>query len=404
MDSAGAQFEGNASADAATDGVDFYSGNILYTVTGTGGAYYKANTVDPYRYPNDVRLRITDQGRGNHFGHMASINGHRILIVNGQNADVFYSYYFNDSTDGYIAIPGDTFSNIKIRNGFALDSLGGVWISQDKTNAIQHYPLTGFAASGKPIWGTMVSTATPTTIARLNRIEYLPATDRMILAGTHTDWTLIGNRIEVYNGWIAGNRTPNTVITLTRAVAKAMTAAGDYLFVGYYAVPNIDVFDLTTGSLVLSMTTSNPGVYVGNDVDSQYGIKAFRTSTGEYLVTKDDYNANKIVLYRWTPVDSSGLRTRPVTNAVEKTKSTSAFLIYPNPVGKTLQINLKESATGGIQVRIFDMAGKLVKQASVSNTQQPVISTASLQKGTYTVIITEASTGKPIGTNKFIKQ
>jgi hypothetical protein len=294
-------FEGNAAADAGTDGVDLYSGNIIYSYTGADGGAYKANTVDPFRYPRDARIQMSDHGRGEFFGHLASVGGHRILVVNGQNADVFYTYYFHPATDGYIAIPGDTIS--KVRNGFCLDVKGDIWISRDKTNVIQHYPLTGFAASGKPIWGAVISAPTPTSIGRLNRIEYLPAGDIMILAGGNADWTLIGNRIEVYNGWVAGNRTPNMVITLSRSQAKAMTAAGNYLFVGYYAIPNVDVFDLTTGSLVLSMTTNN-SVYVGNDVDSGHGLKAYHKSTGEYLIMKDDYNAAKVVIYRWNPADT----------------------------------------------------------------------------------------------------
>lgn len=292
-------FEGNAAADAITNGAEFYSGNILYTYNNVDGGQYKANTIDPFRYPADPRINLLDQARGQHFGHLASINGHRILVACNQNADVYYSFYFNPATDGYVAIPGAIFD--KVRNGFNLDSIGDIWISQDKTNAIQHYPLTGFEASGKPIWGPVVSIPTPASIARLNSIAYLPGTDRMILAGGSADWTLVGNRIEVYNGWKAGNHTnPNTVITLSRAQAKSISAAGNYLFVGYYAVPNIDVFNLATGSLEISLVSNN-SVYVGNDTDSQFGVKAFRKSNGEYLVTKDDYNANKIVLYRWTP-------------------------------------------------------------------------------------------------------
>jgi hypothetical protein len=291
-------FEGNAGADSGTDGADFYSGNIFYTYSGTGGGRFKGNTIDPFRYPADPRINLGDPSRGLHFGHFANVGGKRILIACGQNPDTFYSFYFNRNTDGYIGIPGDSFT--KVRNGFTLDSLGGVWISQDKTNAIQYYELTGFAGSGKPIWASPVSTAVPTSIVPLNRLAYLPNGDRMILAGGSADWTLIGNRIEVYNGWKAGNRTPNTVITLSRGQAKSLTASGNYVFVGYYAVPNIDIFDLATGTLVLSMTTNND-VYVGNDVDSMYGINAYRKSNGQYLVTKDDYNANKVVLYQWTP-------------------------------------------------------------------------------------------------------
>ena len=291
-------FEGNAAADAATDGADLYSGNIIYHFTGRGGGNYKANTVDPFRYPNDARIQWNDHGRGEHFGHLASVGGHRIMIVNNQNADVFYSYYFNPATDGYIAIPGDTITHI--RNGFQLDSLGGLWLGVDKTGAITHYPLKGFSVTGRPIWGTSISTPIPASIAPLNRIGYQPAGDRMVLAGGSTDWSLIGNRIEVYSGWQAGNRIPNTVITLSRAQAKSMAVAGNYVFIGYYAIPDIDIFDLNTGRLV-SGITANDGIYAGNDIDSEYGLQAFHQSTGGYLITKDDYNAGKVVIYTWNP-------------------------------------------------------------------------------------------------------
>lgn len=292
-------FEALGAPDPGTNGTDLYSANILYT--GTGGAGYKANTIDPFRYPSDARINTAAAGRGEHFGHVAYVSGKRILAACGQNADRFYTYYFNAATDGLVAIPGQVFGTpTVIRNGFCLASNGDVWTSADKTNAIQRYPLTGFAANGSPIWGPVVSTPTPASIARLNRIEYLPPTDTMILAGGNADWTLIGNRVEVYNGWLAGNRTPNVVITLSRAQAKAMTAAGSYLFVGYYAVNNIDVFSLTTGALVLTMTGTN-GVHTGNDTDSMYGIKAYKKSNGQYMVTKDDYNTTKNVIYTFVP-------------------------------------------------------------------------------------------------------
>jgi DNA-binding beta-propeller fold protein YncE len=38
-----------------------------------------------------------------------------------------------------------------------------------------------------------------------------------------------------------------------------------------------------------------------NDVDSMYGIRAYLRSTGEYLVTKDNYNGTSVIIYRWTP-------------------------------------------------------------------------------------------------------
>ena len=292
-------FESVAAPDPCTDGGDMYSGNILFT--GSGKAGYKANTIDPFRYPSDPRINTKTQSRGEHFGQLACVGGKRILVACGQNADRFFTYHFNAATDGFVAIPGRVFgASAPIRYGFNLSANGDIWTGEDKTNAIQHYPLTGFGPDGSPIWGPAVSAPIPASIARLNRIEYLPPTDTLILAGGSPQWVLMGNRIEIYRGWLAGNRTPNAVITLNRGQAKSMAAAGSYLFVGYYAINAIDVFDLSSGSPVLTMTSSN-GVYVGNDVDSMYCLRAYKKSDGRYLVTKDDYNGSKVVIYTFVP-------------------------------------------------------------------------------------------------------
>jgi hypothetical protein len=173
----------------------------------------------------------------------------------------------------------------------------------DRTNAITHYPLTGFDSNGTPLWGTPTTIPTPSTIAPLGRIEYLAATDTMILANARTgDWTTPGGRVEVYHGWQAGNTTtPDPVITLTSTNPKALTAAGNYLFVGYvHTVSNIDAFNLTTGDLDITMTSADPNVYVGNDVDSMYGINAYQALNGNYIVTKDNYNGISVIIHTLT--------------------------------------------------------------------------------------------------------
>ncbi|RQS60672.1 SMP-30/gluconolaconase/LRE-like region family protein [Burkholderia sp. Bp8963] len=308
-------FEGIVAPDPATDSAYFYSGANLYT--GSAGGTFVANTVDPITYPSDPRINFYDHERGEHFGQLAAVGANRILVAAGQNPDTFYFFHFN-SASGYIAIPDATLpgtafnATARVRNGFCLDSKGDVWAGLDKTNAIWHYPLTGFDASGKPNWGAGVSTPIPGTIAPLTRIIYLPESDTMILAQGivgSTDWTAIGTRIEVFHGWLAGNTSaPNPVINLTSANPKSITAAGNYLFVGYvHTVPNIDAFNLTTGSLDNTLINSSPGtVYVGNDVDSMYGLRSYQRSTGEYVITKDNYNGSSIIVYRWTPGSLGG--------------------------------------------------------------------------------------------------
>jgi len=231
----------------------------------------------------------------------------------------------------------------RIRDGFCLDSKGDVWAGLDKTNAIWHYPLTGFDANGQPMWGAGISTPIPSTIKPLTRIIYVPDTDTMILAQGivgSTDWTSVGTRIEVYHGWLAGNTTtPNPVITLSSANPKSIAAAGNYLFVGYvHTVPNIDAFNLTTGALDTTLINSSPDtVYVGNDVDLMYGIRAYLKSTGEYMVTKDNYNGSSVVIYRWTP-------------GAANTAQTISFPAIPNTVYAAAPIALQATAGSNLPV------------------------------------------------------
>ncbi|KWE75968.1 SMP-30/gluconolaconase/LRE-like region family protein [Burkholderia ubonensis] len=303
-------FEAVAAPDPATDGAFFYSGANIYT--GTAGGTFVANTIDPFTYPRDPRLDIRDYQRGQHFGQLVTVGGNRILVASGQNPANFNFYYFN-AASGYIAIPAGSLpgkpfnTTLQVTAGFAIDGNGDVWAGLNGTNAITHYLMTGFDATGKPSWGKPTTIPVPATVAPVTRIVYQSDSDTMILAqglAGNWDWTAMNGYIEVYHGWKAGNTTaPNPVITLTSPNPKSIAAAGRYLFVGYvHTVPNIDVFDLNTGSLVATLTNSNPAAMdVGNDVDSMYGIRAYLRSSGEYVITKDNYNGSSIVVYRWLP-------------------------------------------------------------------------------------------------------
>ncbi|KGB93873.1 SMP-30/gluconolaconase/LRE-like region family protein [Burkholderia cepacia] len=303
-------FEGIAAPDPATDGTLFFSGNNVYT--GTAGGTFVANTVDPFTYPKDPRLDMNDYQRGQHFGQLVTVGGNRILVASGQNPGNFNFYYFNPAS-GYIAIPAGSLpgkpfnTTLQVTAGFDIDGNGDVWAGLNGSNVITRYPMTGFDATGKPSWGKPVTTAVPSSVAPVTRIIYQADSDTMILAqglAGNWDWTAMNGHIEVYRGWKNGNTsTPNPVIDLTSANPKSIAAAGHYLFVGYvHTVPNIDVFDLNTGALVTTLTNSNAAAMdVGNDVDSMYGVRAYLRSTGEYVITKDNYNGSSIVVYRWRP-------------------------------------------------------------------------------------------------------
>ncbi|KWK39780.1 SMP-30/gluconolaconase/LRE-like region family protein [Burkholderia stagnalis] len=308
-------FEGIAAPDPVTDGALFYGGTHIYG--GTAGGTFVANTVDPFTYPSDPRIDMNDVQRDEHFGLLTSVGAHRILVAAGQNPPIYYFFHFN-AANGYIAIPdasipGPAFNtNLRVSSGFSLDSKGDVWAGLDKTGSIYHYPLAGFDANGKPSWGPGVPTPVPASVQPLTRIIYLADSDTMVLGqgivGSN-DWTAIGTRIEVYHGWRAGNTTaPDPVITLPATGAKSIDAAGNHLFVGYWfggnvpARPNVDAFNLTTGNLDATLVnTSSSTVDTSSAIDAMYSIRAYRRSTGEYVVTKNHVKGNSINVYRWMP-------------------------------------------------------------------------------------------------------
>ena len=400
----GLTFEGNASFDPGTDGATMYSGQDVYN--GLGGGGHVANSVDSLDYPTDPRVDITNDSRGFDFGIMTSVNGHRILAAAGQNSDIFLFSYFpaNQYTSiPFGTLPGQTtpagytnyFNTLaRVRNGFCLDTNGDVWVGLDKTNQITHYPLTGFDTNGVPLYGAPTTYATPSTIAPLAGIEYIPATDTMVLMTANgTDWTSLGSRVEVYHGWMAGNTTnPYPVITLKSSQnPKGRTAAGNYLFISYvHTVPDIDAYNLTTGTDDLTMTTANTNVLVGNDVDSMYGIRAYQTSNGSYLVSKDNYNDNSIVVHTMTvgtpPADYT-IGATPGSQSISQGSSATYTTSISGLNGFTGTVNLSVSGLPTGATASFNPTS-----ITASGSSSLAVTTAtSTPAGAYTLTITGAS-------------
>jgi regulation of enolase protein 1 (concanavalin A-like superfamily) len=399
----GLNFEGNGAFDPGTDGAYLYSGQDVFS--GTAAAGYVGNSVDTIDYPTDPRVDITNNSRGFDFGLMTSVNGHRILAAGGQNPDIFLFSYFPTSQYASIpfgTLPGQTspagYTNYfnttaRVRNGFCLDTNGDIWVGLDKTNAITHYPLTGFDSNGVPIYGVPTTTPIPSTIAPLGGIEYIPSTDTMVLmSALSNDWTSLGGRVEVYHGWLAGNTTtPNPVINLkTGQNPKGRAAAGNYLFISYvHTVPDIDAYNLTTGVNDLTMTSADSNVAVGNDVDSMYGIRAYKTNNGQYLVSKDNYNDNSIIIHRMTvvPTPDFSISATPNSQTVAQGGTASYTTTVSDVNGFSDTVNLSVSGLPAGTTANFSPASVNTSGSSTLS----VMTASTTPAGTYTLTITGAT-------------
>jgi hypothetical protein len=85
-----------------------------------------------------------------------------------------------------------------------------------------------------------------------------------------------------------------------------MTVAADYVFIVYVVGGRIEVFKADTGAPVGYI---KPGPEVGGAlpgeavgwVDIPEGIRAYRRSTGEYLVFVEEDWKSKVLMYQWKP-------------------------------------------------------------------------------------------------------
>jgi uncharacterized membrane protein/regulation of enolase protein 1 (concanavalin A-like superfamily) len=215
----------------------------------------------------------------------------------------------------------------------------------------------------------------------------------VLMNALSTDWTSLGGRVEVYHGWKAGHTTsPDLVINLkTSQNPKGRAAAGNYLFISYvHTVPDIDAYNLTTGANDLTMTTANSNVAVGNDVDSMYGIRAYETSAGQYLISKDNYNNNSIVIHTMTvgaqQADFSltatpGSETVTQGNSTTYTAAISALNGFTGTVGLSVS-GLPSGATASFSPTSVNTSGSSTLTVTTASTTPA---------GTYTLTITGTS-------------
>jgi hypothetical protein len=134
-------------------------------------------------------------------------------------------------------------------------------------------------------------------------------------------------------------------------------------------VPNIDAFNVTTGTLDTTLINGSPNaVYVGNDVDSMYGIRAYLKSTGEYMVSKDNYNGSSVVIHHWTP-------------AVSSTPQTINFPSTPNVVYGTTPITLQATASSNLPVTYTVTGPAVVTGQNLTITGTGAVTVTANQSG-----------------------
>ena len=373
-------FGANVALNPTNDGQDAYApvNHFTFDYSKPAGqeATLTAYTVNRYKYPDDVRLRLGLASKS----FLRYYNGVKFLLTtDGDNGGYISIFRFNPSVDGEVAIPcvlfGDGIDYYPNAPDFPwlwrdLDADGqmdvneytitpptwgmGSWVDANLTvwgadgylygnGGIYKTACTGLDAHGIPAYSPTIDIAAPAPFTSVDRMKYDPATDVMYLGGKTTSyptvshWKTMGRVIRRYNNWSTGDRTSlyEILVPFDNATPDCETTsfyvAGDYIFTaisrdgksptyGDLYFGQINIFNAATGAPVGFIRPPKDAWGEVGWFDMVECIDVIKRSNCEYIITgEEDYNA-KEVMYRWCPTGKCTQTSALTGESVNPTK------------------------------------------------------------------------------------
>jgi hypothetical protein len=204
----------------------------------------------------------------------------------------------------YVDVRGDLWQTLE----------GPEWQANPDGIAIRRFPFGGLDSVGNPMYSldTAISYPMPVGWQSLGRLIYLPETDTLYLAGSRDGeedeegcWGLIGKTIARFDNWSTDAQLRwqfNPQFDCESAdTPRAMSIAGDYLFVAQFQTAWIWVYRLEDGQLMGTMRPDEAVGFYSGWIDVPFGIDAFQRSDGEYVILVEENGRHKNIMYRWRP-------------------------------------------------------------------------------------------------------
>lgn len=334
-------------ADPTSDGKMIYTadGKYSFDPTAPAGQGWKwiAQTLDPFRYPDDLRLHFSGLQCGT---EMRRLDGQLFICLRGMWQGILGIY----RVDGDMAQPGVVLSSGPLQSGDKkwhppgqpekvrylwrdangngqmeaseytptegptgeywasdVDTRGDIW-QGGRDTGIWRWRFEGLDEHGTPRYQTAAEHfPMPAPIKDLLRVEYLPESDTMFLTGqtkeheiTGGEWGTVGTEVICYDHW---SKQPvlryRTVLPYEKGSiwGESFATAGDLFFVVIGKTAEVFVYAKEDGHLVGTM---KPGPEVHGEsgwTDIRDAIRATRRSNGDYLVFVEEDWKGKCMIY-----------------------------------------------------------------------------------------------------------
>ncbi len=348
----GLEFVDVADADPASDGHDVFTADDRYRLDPTGQPgknwRWEAHTLDPHRYPHDLRLKFPGLQCAT---SVRTLGGKRFLCLRGMWQGILGIYRI----EGNLAVPSVVLSSgpIKTDDGWSppgqpsagrwlwrdadgdgqmepgeytsttgpdgeywasnVDLAGDIW-QAGRESGIWRWRFQGLDEHHNPRYNTEPEhSPMPGPFTDLLRTEYVPETDTMYLSGQTRDrpisngeWGTAGTVIVRYDHWSKGAKLRHRIdlpYVGDKQFIVSIAYAGDLAFAVDCKSAEVFVYALGDGAALGSM---KPGREVHNEsgwIDFRDGIRALKRKDGSYLVfVEEDYKCKSIVYHLEDPL------------------------------------------------------------------------------------------------------